>query len=281
MLCVGAMLLSSALTGQRSWKYGPDGQTPNCCKRYGPFMIQQLAACLIIADPLRHVLFDVGLWAGCSNNPTYNRVNSTDPFPAQCHDSSYQYACNVPCCVPTWLPDADDTYAWFPPQSQFGELATLRPNNTVYLPSGFDASAQPWSVFKAPAVLWETGGEGVRGEATAAECPFGVNGATGYCFLVNESLPYADRIAQLPLRDASKPYDPDTNPHECNCNQCNPHETMPNLAPLGVLFTIFFTYTGFILLAGAVAWNANIMDKLKGFRQKWRALRGTRAVVSA
>ena len=41
-----------------------------------------------------------------------------------------------------------------------------------------------------------------------------------------------------------------------------------------VLFAIVFTYSGFALLAVAVGWNANIVQKLKGMRTKWRALRG-------
>ena len=129
MIGVGYMLLRSAIWGQREWMYGPDSPNPSWKKRYGPFLVQQFAACLIIADPLRHVLFDVGLWAGCSNNPTYGRINTTDAFPSSCYDSSYQYRCTVPCCVPVWLAEpnpalagaaeASDDYAWFPPQSQF------------------------------------------------------------------------------------------------------------------------------------------------------------------
>ena len=285
MLLVGVMLWRSAVFGQRSWMYGSESERPNRCKQYGPFLLQQLAACLIIADPLRHVLFDVGLWAGCSNNPTYSRINTTNAFPDSCYDSSYQYRCTVPCCVPMWLPSpgvpTGDAYEWFPPQSQFPTLATLTPNNTVWLPTNY-STTEPWVVWKAPAVLWELPATGIeegaahttKGPMTAADCKYGVNEETGYCFLVNESLPLAEKLQQLPLRDAGKPYDPVTNPHECNCNQCTPHETMSHLAPLGVVFTIIFTYVGFVLLACAVAWNANIVDKLKNLKKTWRRLRG-------
>ena len=44
MLFVGGMLLRSAISGQRSWMYGPDSRAPSCGRRYGPFLIQQLAA---------------------------------------------------------------------------------------------------------------------------------------------------------------------------------------------------------------------------------------------
>ena len=217
MLLVGAMLLRSAVFGQRSWMHGPHSLSPHRSKRYGPFLIQQLAACLVIADPLRHVLFDVGLWAGCSNNPTYARINSTDAFPSGCYHCSYQYRCTVPCCVPTWLPAGNDSapaaYAWFPQQSQLPDLATLRPDGTVYLPPGYAAAQQPWEVFRPGALLWESGvAHAGRGPFSDADCQHGANSATGYCFLVDEAAPmaYAERRKQLPLRDATKPHEPDT-----------------------------------------------------------------------
>ena len=221
MLFVGAMLLRSAVFGQRCWMHGPDSPSPHRGKRYGPFLLQQLAACLIIADPLRHVLFDVGLWAGCSNNPTYARINSTDAFPSGCYDSSYQYRCTVPCCVPTWQAGNDSAaaaeYAWFPPQSQLPELATLRPDGSVWLPSGYATSQQPWDVYKPGALLWETGlAHAAKGGLADADCEHGANSATGYCFLVDEATPmsYADRRKLLPLKDAAKPFDAETSaPH--------------------------------------------------------------------
>ena len=305
MLVVGAMLLRSAVSGQRCWMHGPDSASPHRGKRYGPFVLQQLAACLVIADPLRHVLGDVGLWVGCSNNPTFSRINSTDPFPTGCYSSSYQYRCTVPCCVPTWRPAGNGSagaaeYAWLPPQSQLPELATLRPDGTVYLPSGYAASQQPWEVFKPGALLWASGlAHAGRGGMREEDCEHGVNNATGYCFLVDEATPmsYADRLKLLPLRDASKPFDAETSappaphalappaptpsrplapprapqphppltsalpcrrpdPHECNCDQCSPSESIGHLAPVGILFTLVFTYLGFLLLALALAWRA-------------------------
>ena len=216
MLFVGAMLLRSAVSGQRCWMHGPDSPSPHRAKRYGPFLLQQLAVCLVIADPLRHVLFDVGLWAGCSNNPTYARINSTDAFPSGCYDSSYQYRCTVPCCVPTWKATSNATteYAWSPPQSQLPQLATLRPDGIIYLPSGYAAAQQPWEVFKPGALLWESGlaHAGGGGGLSDADCEHGANSATGYCFLVDETTPmsYADRLKLLPLKDAAKPFDAET-----------------------------------------------------------------------
>ena len=45
-------------------------------------------------------------------------------------------------------------------------------------------------------------------------------------------------------------------PHECNCDQCSPSESIGHLAPVGILFTLVFTYLGFLLLALALAWRA-------------------------
>lgn len=50
-------------------------------------------------------------------------------------------------------------------------------------------------------------------------------------------------------------------------------ETIKCLSTTGVFFTIIFTYVGFILLACGTLWNANIVDKLKDIREKWRELR--------
>ena len=55
MLVVGAMLLRSAVSGQRCWMHGPDSASPHRGKRYGPFVLQQLAACLAMgADCYEH-----------------------------------------------------------------------------------------------------------------------------------------------------------------------------------------------------------------------------------
>jgi len=52
-----------------------------------------------------------------------------------------------------------------------------------------------------------------------------------------------------------------------------PEETMRCLSPLGVVFTIICTYSGFVLLFVATMWNASMIQKLKAIRQQWRKLR--------
>ena len=61
--------------------------------------------------------------------------------------------------------------------------------------------------------------------------------------------------------------DPATIP-DCNCDNCVPpeQENIHHLSFIGVLFTICFTYTGFVLLAVGTLWNADIIHKLAG---KW------------
>lgn len=53
------------------------------------------------------------------------------------------------------------------------------------------------------------------------------------------------------------------------------HEDIACLSTVGVLFTVVFTYTGFIMLAAGTLWNANIIDKLKEIKKQWKQLRGT------
>jgi len=56
-------------------------------------------------------------------------------------------------------------------------------------------------------------------------------------------------------------------------------ENMAHLSPMGILFTIFFTYLGFVCLFVGTLWNANICKKLKDIKKKWRDLRGRGAVT--
>jgi len=57
------------------------------------------------------------------------------------------------------------------------------------------------------------------------------------------------------------------------------HEDIGCLSTTGILFTIVFTYTGFILLAVATLWNANICEKMKDIKAEWKRLRGQRSAT--
>jgi len=58
--------------------------------------------------------------------------------------------------------------------------------------------------------------------------------------------------------------------HCCKTSQ----ENMGHLSPMGILFTIVFTYSGFACLFVGVLWNANILKKCRQIRDEWRELRG-------
>lgn len=255
MLVVGVMLYNSAATGMRSY-------VPGRLRRYGPFLVFCLAAPLILADIVRHLLQDSGVWPECGNNPYYSRVNTTDPFPPGCYWSSAQYRCEKQCCVSVWQkaegahPKAE--YEWVPPSPDFfpakegaEQFVTMRPNGSLYFPAGFDKEAWPYLVYEAPLVLFDDGSRNPLTQPKARDCPHGLNEATGYCYLAAEP------------------------PTECSCESCLPdsHENMLHLSPMGWLFTFFFTYSGFTLLAVAVLWNANFLQKLRTVRKKWAELR--------
>ena len=120
-----------------------------------------LAVPLIMADLVRHMLQDVGLWGECGDSVAYPRVNATDPFPPSCTWSSSQYRCSVHCCVPTW-----EGAGWTSAQSGFfpapgastPQFATLSSNGSLFFPPGFDAAAQPFPVFRPPFALDAAGG---------------------------------------------------------------------------------------------------------------------------
>lgn len=270
MLIVGYMLFRQAMWGPRSYEEVK-------WRRWGPLMVFSLAYPMIIADPLRHVLGDTGLWPGCGNNPHYPRINSSDPYPANCATSSYEYHCTIPCCVPVWLPDGSttsggvDEYKWFPNQTSFfpspmatlppGQFATLTASGQLFEPPTFDPSVEPYQVYDGskPIIFYETGELNLqRGPESPATCaPYGFNNLTGYCLMTSD-----DGKLSLLGPDGS-----------CDCMGCVEHETMSMLSPMGVLITAFFTYFGFFLLSVAVLWNADIVSKLKGVREKWKQLR--------
>jgi len=51
------------------------------------------------------------------------------------------------------------------------------------------------------------------------------------------------------------------------------HETVVCLTVVGVIFTIVCTYLGFLCLFIGSLWNANICEKIRELRAKWRELR--------
>lgn len=68
---------------------------------------------------------------------------------------------------------------------------------------------------------------------------------------------------------------------DCGCG-CIPttQERFWNLSPMGIVFTLVFTYLGFTLLLVGTMWNANLCDKIDDICEEWAELRGTNRVVA-
>jgi len=291
MLIVLGVLGREACWGPRS--YAPPRT------RWGPVVLFVFAALLIMLEPTRHVIGDAMIWPWCGNNPSFNRINVTSGWDDVCLWSNTQYQCTDACCVPTWQntsADAKTAYEWMPPAPAFypsgaipGPFGTQRPDGTIYYPPGFkETASEPYQVYTStaehPLVLYETGAINplTKRLKPATNCMYGVNEATGYCFLTNQSLSYEDQLLQLPLQDGKKPFNATTNPHVCECASCTPTEDFGHLSPMGVWTTIVATYAGFVLLAISVAWNANLIAKLAKLNKKWKQLRkGVRRATAA
>jgi len=286
MLFVLGFLGKEAAWGPRSW--APP------LTRWGPVSVLFVGACLIMVEPTRHVISDQNLWPWCGNNPTFDRINSTDPFPPQCMKSATQYVCTQVCCVSTWVPTAPagpkTSYEWLPPSADFyptgplpGPFATLRPDGSVYFAE--PSTSMPVELYEAttaaPLSFYETGAVNpLRRDAPlpTGACKYGVNAATGYCYLTDQTLSYEKQLEQLgTLADPSRPHNATSNPYVCGCDGCVPEENFSHLSVVGVMSTIVCTYLGFALLAFAVGWNANILNKFKKIRKQWDQLRAQTA----
>jgi len=71
---------------------------PTAWRKYGPMILCFIATPLILAEPMRHILGDTGLWQWCGDNTDFPRVNQT--WNEGCYGSSTEYLCDVPCCIP-------------------------------------------------------------------------------------------------------------------------------------------------------------------------------------
>lgn len=285
MVLVMAVLAREAFWGPR--QYAPFKT------RFGPMILMLFAAILIMADPTRSVWVDDLTWAWCGNNPDYDRINSTSGWNDHCNWSGCKYRCTIPCCVSTWQPVSNSTdhvaYSWLPPTADFspaglvpGDFLTLRPDDTIYMPD--DAGAGPFPTYyaslDAPLSFYETGAVNpLKGGKTDADCKYGANPLTGYCFLTDQRLTYEEQLAQLgqydgaTLRDPDLPFNATSNNYVCGCDGCTPHEDWGHLSIVGAITSIVCTYLGFVLLAIAVGWNANILTKFKKVGAKWNKLR--------
>jgi len=99
----------------------------------------------------------------------------------------------------------------------------------------------------------------------------------GPLILVSLSLPF---LMADPIRHVLKDKEIWTNPWS-NMYVCE-SESMRCLSVCGWLFSVVFTYVGFILLMWGISWNANIMGILEDIGEKWTEIRtGRKARDSA
>lgn len=192
----------------------------SCCHKYGPFILSAIAAPLVCADLLRHVLNDTNVWPWCGDpaqqGGLYPRVNES--WTSDCLWSSTQFICSIPCCVP------GNNSA--PPGYVGLEKDGMLP---PYWPT--KEHPEPYYQLKQAELDW-----------------------------INEET-IAGGTKGMP---------------ECNCLNCVPleDENIWHLSPIGILFTIVFTYSGFTLLAISTMWNANIVKKCGEVQAQWKRLRG-------
>ena len=76
-----------------------------------------------------------------------------------------------------------------------------------------------------------------------------------------------DRLLCINGVDPSTCVEPDDMCH------CTDHEDFSNLSMIGYIFTIGFTYFGFVLLTFGVMWNAEIVKKFAKIKSQFKALR--------
>jgi hypothetical protein len=199
-----------------------------------------------MAEPTRHILSDNGVWPLCWQGQI-PRINQT--WNDGCVVSSLEYKCNIPCCIPmdTYLEEYPDNN---PP-------AGTR-NETV-----LDLTDPAWlNHFYYPYC---------RNNATQAVVPF-LNSTTGepQCVAPSSSAEFAWYGEHASEGAAAWTYFTQL---ECRCDACVFEETMAYLSPVGDIFTVTLTYTGFVLLAVGALWNANIVKKLKKLSDKCKELK--------
>ena len=220
-----------------------------CCQKYGPFILTMIAAPLICADLTRHVLNDLNIWPWCGDPSAqyglFPRVNVS--WSADCLLSSTQFVCTIPCCVPGNNSAPKDWPYGNAKDGMYRDICNMK----------FIVSSQ---CFKELTPLFFFG--------LGMLPPYWPE----YPQLSNKTLEWIEK-------EAIEGGNPPDQVEECNCLNCVPleDENIYNLSPIGILFTIIFTYTGFTLLAIGTMWNANIIKKCGELREKWNELRGGRS----
>lgn len=289
------------------------------CQKYGPLILTLVASPLIMADLMRHVLGDVGAWPWCGDpsvqGGVFPRINES--WSDACFWSSTEYRCNIPCCVPgnntvQGANDYDLNYLLRTNatdgtnvQLPFSEFCGMDADGNVVPIEGATHTNPNCTCAmgacdpdKAPADQMAVLAVGDASLRLLAPLEPGQQQDTNYPQgFANDPqradtfAPYWPAYPQLDaetlayVKSEAVKGNPDVAPEDipdCNCLNCVPadQENIHHLSFIGVLFTIIFTYTGFIMLAVGTLWNANIIKKCGEIKQQWRQLRRQREAIA-
>lgn len=223
-----------------------------CFRRFGPLILCLLATVFIMAEPTRHVLSDNGVWPLCwAGNGTIPRINQT--WNDACVASSLEYECNIPCCVP------------------MEEYKEEFPNNDP------PAGTRNESLLNLTDPAWQDHfwyDHCVDAEGHV----FDYLNATTNKPNCNKPKDSVDYLYHGDVGETGLTYERIL---ECTCDACVQVETMQFLSPVGWIFTVTLTYSGFVLLAIGALWNANIVKKIKKLKEKCRELKDQKARQTA
>lgn len=230
-------------------------QQPTFCARYGPLLLTCMASVFIMADPLRHVLQDETLHV--ADIPAMILLVMLAPVALIKWYTSYTQR-NFGVVLGHPRAGRESFKCHFTRVSFFYGCVLAAVLLFVYSHS---AAGRGWT--GATVLRWQECGDNPmydRTNSTWTEDCFWSSSqfkCTLPCCVPNPAFPHTAEE----LKDCT-----------CSCIPTN-MEHLNHLSPMGVLFTIGCTYTGFILLAIGTMWNANIGTKLSSIKDKWRQLR--------
>lgn len=283
------------------------------CQKFGPLILTLVASPLIMADLMRHVLGDIGAWPWCGDpavqNGLFPRINES--WSDACFWSSTEYQCNIPCCVPgnNTVQGANDYDLNYLLRTNSTDGTNVQLPFTEWCGMDAEGNAIPiegaqftnpnctcgmgaCDPGKAPAdqmFQLQVGDPSLRllaylapGEKQDDNYPQGFSNdqsrASAFAPYWPE-YPQLDEATLAYVKSEAVKGNPDVDPSDipdCNCLNCVPadQENIHHLSFIGVLFTIIFTYSGFVMLAIGTLWNADIIKKCGELRTQWRQLRG-------
>lgn len=261
LLVVGTML--SGLTAYTAYtaKRRNKKAKGSVWQKWGPTILVGLAMPFILADTTRHVLQDNGLWAEAHVRGFWGNGGS----------NQYECAASTSGCCPS-------SYDIF--------------GNEAYHSFGNKTAGKvdiPWSLACDAAIGADKVKDFLKAPCEKIESRT-FNGSALGCTVPNATS-NLDALLKIPTINASYLFgvkndskDPPISMftfqkgkgyfNDHLTNGCHSHEAMKCLGGTGLIFTIIFTYFGFILLMVGSLWNANLLQKLSKAKQDWDKMRG-------